>query len=174
MSEHASPAVPASKPGKKQRPTSKPTGIRHLGKDASVDARRLAAAILECLAGMRTPGSAAEALKLSLPRYYQLEARALQGMLAACEPRPVGRVKTPASTLATLQRECGRWRQECARQQALVRAMQRAIGLAAPPAKTDGSKRRKRRPMVRALKAIEGLRDGPESVAANNGAERRS
>jgi hypothetical protein len=174
MSEHASPVVPASKPGKKQRPTSKPTGIRHLGKNAGGEARRLAAAILECMAGMRTPGSAAEALKLSLPRYYQLEARALQGMLAACEPRPVGRVKTPANALATLQRECGRWRQECARQQALVRAMQRAIGLTAPPAKTDGAKRRKRRPMVRALKAIEGLRDGPESVAANNGAERMS
>jgi hypothetical protein len=127
----------------------------------------LAAAILECLAGLRTPGSAAESLKVSLPRYYQLETRALQGMLAACEPRPVGRVKTPANALATLQRECGRWRQECARQQALVRAMQRAIGLAAAPVKTDGSKRRQRRPMVRALRAIEGLRDGPESVVAS-------
>jgi erythromycin esterase-like protein len=170
MSEPVSPVVSTSKPGKKRPPPFKPAGIRHLGKNASAEARRLAAAILECLAGMRTPRSAAEALKLSLPRYYQLEARALDGMLAACEPRPLGRVKTSASALATLQRECGQWRQECARQQALVRAMQRAIGLAAPPAKTDSSKRRKRRPMVRALKAVEGLRNGESAEVATDSA----
>ena len=87
-------------------------------------------------------------------------------MLAACEPRRLGRVKTPASALAALQRECEQWRRECLRQQALVRATQRAIGLAAPPAKTDGSKRRKHRPMVRALKAVDGLREDAEPVIA--------
>jgi hypothetical protein len=176
MSEHASPAVPTSKPGKTRRPLSKPAGIRNLGEGASAEARRLAAAILEVLAGMRTPAAAAQVLKLSLPRYYQLEVRALHGMLAACEPRPLGRVKTSASTLAALQRECEQWRRECTRQQALVRATQRAIGLAAPPAKTDGSKRRKRRPMVRALKAVDGLREDvvEPAVAVIDGAERGS
>jgi hypothetical protein len=135
----------------------------------------LAAAILEVLAGVRTPGAAAEALKLSLPRYYQLEVRALHSMLAACEPRPLGRMKTSASAVAALQRECDQWRRECIRQQALVRATQRAIGLAAAPTKADNSKRRKRRPMVRALKAVAGLRDDAEAVvAATNGAEATS
>src|SRR5262249_48096300 len=110
MSEHASPAVPTSKPGKTRRPPSKPARIRNLGEGASAEAKRLAAAILEVLAGMRTPAGAAQVLKLSLPRYYQLEVRALHGMLAACEPRPLGRVKTSASALAALQRECEQWR----------------------------------------------------------------
>ena len=145
-----------------------------MGEGASAEAKRLAAAILEVLAGMRTPAAAAQVLKLSLPRYYQLEVRALHGMLAACEPRPLGRLKTSASALAALQRECEQWRRECTRQQALVRATQRAIGLAAPPAKTDGSKRRKR-PMVRALKAVNGLREDAEPVtAAADSAEVRS
>ena len=172
MSEHASPAVPTSKPGKTRRPPSKPAGIRNLGEGASAEAKRLAAAILEVLAGMRTPAAAAQVLKLSLPRYYQLEVRALHGMLAACEPRPLGRLKTSASALAALQRKCEQWRRECTRQQALVRATQRAIGLAAPSAKTDGSKRRKRRPTRRALKMVDCLRDGAETVAtATEGAE---
>ena len=53
--------------------------------------RRLAAVILDVLAGSRTPPQAAEALGVSLPRYYQLEARALGGLVAACESRPRGR-----------------------------------------------------------------------------------
>jgi hypothetical protein len=171
MNEHASPAVSTSKPGK-TRPPSKPAGLHRLGDGASAEAKRLAAAILEVLAGMRTPAGAAQVLKLSLPRYYQLEVRALHGMLAACEPRPLGRVKTSASALAALQRECEQWRRECTRQQALVRATQRAIGLAAPPAKADGSKRRKRRPTRRALKVVDSLRDGAETMAtATEGAE---
>jgi hypothetical protein len=51
------------------------------------EAQRLAAMILECLAGVRAPPSAAEILGISLPRYYQLEARALQGLVAALAPR---------------------------------------------------------------------------------------
>jgi hypothetical protein len=71
MSEHASPAVPTSKPRKiRPRPPAKPAGIRRLGDGASAEAKRLAAAILEVLAGMRTPAAAAQVLKLSLPRYY--------------------------------------------------------------------------------------------------------
>ena len=164
MSEHANAATPTSKPGKPRSP-SKPTGLRGLGNGVSAEAKRLAAAILEVLAGMRTPAGAAQVLKLSLTRYYQLEVRALHGMLTACEPRPLGRIRTPASALAAAQRECEQWRRECIRQQALVRATQRAIGLTAPPAKADGSKRRKRRPTRRALKVVDSLRDGAETVA---------
>lgn len=129
---------------------------RELGAGASAEAKRLAAAILEVLAGSRTPTQAAQALGLSLPRYYLLESRALHGMLVACEPRSLGRGPSPPSALAALQRECEQLRRECGRQQALVRAAQRAIGLPQPAAargpQRDG-KKRQRRPTARALKA---------------------
>jgi hypothetical protein len=75
--------------------------------DASPEARKLAAAILEVLAGAQTPGEAAGSLGVSLARYYQLEMRALAGLVAACEDRRrKGRGRAGASELATLRREC--------------------------------------------------------------------
>jgi hypothetical protein len=130
---------------------------KDLGEGASTLARQRAAAILEVLAGMRTPMAAAEALGVSLPRYYLLEVQALHGMLVACEPRTLGPGPSPASALAALQRECEQLRRDCARQQALVRAAQRTIGLPPPtPLKpaANGKKRRRRRPMARALRAV--------------------
>jgi hypothetical protein len=47
-------------------------------------------AILEVLAGLRTPAEAAQSLQISLPRYYVLETRALEGLVAGCEPKPLG------------------------------------------------------------------------------------
>jgi hypothetical protein len=83
-------ALPPPRPT--ARKSERMTGGSTLGRDASREARRLAAAILEVLAGVRTPAQAATAVGLSLPRYYQVEGRALQGLLAACEARPRGRV----------------------------------------------------------------------------------
>ena len=51
---------------------------------ASPQARRQAATILEVLAGVRRPSEAAQVLEISLPRYYQLEQRALAGLVSAC------------------------------------------------------------------------------------------
>jgi hypothetical protein len=123
--------------------------------EASREARQLAAAILEVLAGAQAPGDAARALGLSLARYYQLERRALAGLVAACENRRrKGRVP-PGGELAALRRECERLRRECHRHQALVRAARRAVGLApAPPPEppAEGRPRRKRRPTARALR----------------------
>jgi hypothetical protein len=65
---------------KKSRLRHMPGGVG-LGKDASRDAQRMAAAILEVLAGARTPSQAAEALGVSLPRYFQLETRAMHAVL---------------------------------------------------------------------------------------------
>jgi hypothetical protein len=132
----------------------------------SREAKQRAAAILEVLAGGRTPTQAAQALGLSLGRYYMLEDTALAGLVAACEAQPRGQRPDSARRLASLERECQRWQRECARQQTLVRAAQRTIGLAAPPpppAKEKGKKRR-RRPVVRALAAAQRLRQ--ESPAA--------
>ena len=105
----------------------------------SREAKQRAAAILEVLAGGRTPTAAAQALGVSLPRYYLLEERALRGLLTACEPAPRGPHADPERQRQALQAECARWQRECARQQALVRAAQRTIGLAAPaPPPKDG------------------------------------
>jgi hypothetical protein len=136
---------------------------------ASREARQLAAAILEVLAGVRTPAEAAQQLAMSLTRYYIVEGRALHGLVAACEPRPHGRVRTPASDLARLQRECEQLRRQCARQQALLRVAERTIGLSpAPPAAKAGGappRKRRRKPTARALKAAGVLRDGDAAEA---------
>ena len=129
--------------------------------EPSRSAKQRAAAILEVLAGTRTPAEAAQALDLSLQRYYLLEEKALVGLVSACEPAPRGPGGNEARRWAALERECQRWRQESARQQALVRAAQRTIGLvppAPPPAKDKGKKRRRHRPVVRALQAAARLR----------------
>lgn len=121
--------------------------------DASPEARKLAAAILEVLAGAQTPSEAARTLGLSLARYYQLEMRAMSGLVAACEDRRRKGRGGGGNELTTLRRECEQLRRLCARQQALARATRRTVGLAAPPAPASGTgKRRKRRPTARALK----------------------
>lgn len=156
-----SPRAPAGAPtasvatAAKKRRSHTPGGVT-LGKENSREAQRLAAAILEVLAGVRTPGQAAEALAVSLPRYYHLEGRALRGLLTSCEARPHGRVRSVDKELATLQREHERLRRELSRQQTLVRMAQRSVGLTPPPTKAPapgGSKKRRRRPTVRALAA---------------------
>src|SRR5271154_3617172 len=138
-------------------------------KQHSRDAKQRAAAILEVLAGGRTPTQAAQALGVSLGRYYLLEDKALAAVVAACEPQPRGPSPDGARRVASLQRECERWQRECARQQALVRAAQRTIGLAAPPPPVakDKAKKRRRRPVVRALAAAQRLREEPAAVVVS-------
>ena len=152
-----------------------PGGV-DLGRDAGREARRAAAAILEVLAGTRTPTQAASALGVSVPRYYLLESRALRGLLEACTPKPKGRVKSAASELAGLRRDNQRLQRELARQQALTRVAQRSLGLSAPappPAKAakPGKKTRVRRPVARALTVARQLaeheqHDAPPASAA--------
>lgn len=144
---------------KLEEPVQKPSQKRKgpaVNAKGSVDAKRMAAAILEVLGGLRTPTDAATALGLSVPRYYQLETRALNGLLEACEKRPVGRVRSVASELEFAQREVSTLKRECARHQALVRLAQRAVGLTPPQAPKPGPKglRKRRRPTVRALRVV--------------------
>lgn len=126
------------------------------------ETKRLATAILEVLAGVRTPADAAKTLEISLPRYYLLETRALAGLLAACEPRTKGPGRTIERETAKLQRELAASQRECVRQQSLLRATQRAIGLAPPqPPKSVGKngakKSRRRSPTARALRAARAI-----------------
>jgi hypothetical protein len=157
-----SPPVPPGKATRDGAPRLRAEG-------ASREARRLAAAILEVLAGVRTPAEAAQQLAISLTRYYIVEGRALHGLVAACEPRPLGRVRTPESDLARLRREGEQLRRQCARQQALLRVTERTIGLspAAPAPKPGGagSKKRRRKPTARALKAAAVLRPSEPAAA---------
>jgi len=127
--------------------------------------------LLEVLAGARTPTQAAQALGLSLPRYYQLEAAALRGLVEACEPRPKGRGPSAQTELASLRKELQRLQRELARQQGLVRLTQRAVGLpppAPPPTSKGKAKGRKpRRPVARALRAAARLQEPEAGVAAD-------
>ena len=132
----------------------------------SGQANKLAAIVLDVLAGVRLPAQAAQEAGISLPSYYHLEQRVLDAIVRACEPRPRGKVRSPQRQVEHLQRQLQRLEQECARQQALVRAAHRTIGLTPPAAKpsaekSDGKRHRKRRPTVRALKAAKLLRESP-------------
>src|ERR1700722_15532720 len=138
-----------------------------LGQDSTRDARRVAAAVLEVLAGARTPSEAALALGVSVPRYYQVETRALRGLLEACEPRPRGRGPSTAKELTDLRQENQRLQRDMMRQQALVRAAQRSVGLPPPPPPTSsksGKKPRKRR-VARALSVATRLQPTHPHVA---------
>jgi hypothetical protein len=167
--EETAPVKPEPKKGKPAKPRAKGPAVD----GGSRDARRLAAAILEVLGGARLPSDAAGALGISLPRYYLLETRALNGLVEACEPKPLGRVRSPESELAAVQNDLERLKRENARLSALVRVAQRTIGLAAPPPpkpSADGKKKRKRKPTVRALRAVKHLlrddvSDGVSAVA---------
>jgi hypothetical protein len=138
------------------------------------EAQRLAAAILEVLAGVRSPPAAAQLLGISLPRYYQLEARALEGLVAALAPRLLGKRPSLENRVQQLEKELEAAHRACARQEALVRLTQRSVGLAAltkpkspSPAASGGPGRKPRTPMVRALKAAQTLRS--QASAAETG-----
>ncbi len=157
-------------PIKKQRA---PRSVQGLAKGARIDSlspevRRIAACVLEVLAGVRTPEQAAAALNLSLATYYNTETRALRGLMAGCSVDPPGRPAGSTIALRTAQSRVTVLERQLQRYQALLRASQRSVGLAAPPpplAKKAGSRRKK--PSVRALRAIKALRDGEGEVVTD-------
>ena len=124
--------------------------------DPAVEGRRRAAAVLEVLGGAKSPAEAAEALGITLATYYVLEGRALEGLIASCEPRARGRTAAPGKTLVSLRRENDRLRQDLSRTQALARAVQRAAGVS-PDKETITVRRSRRRPRARALRAAKTL-----------------
>jgi hypothetical protein len=139
----------------------------------SPDAKRRTAVLLEVLAGLRTPQQGAEALGLSLPGFYQLEDRATLQLQLGCEARPRGRQATGESKAAALAKEVERLKQEVGRYQALLRLTQRTVGV--PPAAPAKAGKRKRKPVVRAMRRAERLRAEADQEAgagpANQGTE---
>ncbi len=121
----------------------KPTTVRktasgkRLPAPPTSEAQRRAAVILEVLAGLRSAPQAAAALKISVNHYYLLERQALQGLVAACEPRPKGQRVDQQRQLRALEQALERSRRDCQRQAALVRATQRAVGLPATPSPAE-------------------------------------
>ena len=97
------------------------------GSDA---ARRQAALLMEVWSGVRTTQAASEAMGIAVTRFYQLEARALQMMVAAMEPRQRGRPRTAESELSKLKLEKQRLLRDVERFQSLYRTAQRALGVA--------------------------------------------
>ena len=144
--------------------------------EASREAKRIAACILEVLAGASSPTSAAEALEVSLPRYYLLEQRAIEALVNACEPRS-GRTISAQREVDIIRKQLERTERDAIRYQTLLRVAQRTIGLA-PPATPTGAKakgakaKRTRRTTARALVAAQSLRlddknaDSTDSSAA--------
>jgi hypothetical protein len=92
---------------------------------------------------------------VTLPRYYALEARAVAGLVSGCEPGGKGRQVTAERQAERLRREVERLRREVARRQALVRMAQRMVGLTPPAGRAE--QKRKRRPLVRALRVAKVL-----------------
>jgi hypothetical protein len=145
---------------------------RHPGSDR---ARLIAALVLDVLGGNRSPVEAAQGLSVSLARYYALEHQAIAGLVVACEPRSRGGGprQDVEKQMATLQAENRRLQQSLLRQQALVRAGQRSLGMMPAPrpamsgkvAVEGGRKRRRRRPQVRALRAARTLTAPPPATS---------
>jgi hypothetical protein len=84
----------------------KKTGPTTLG--GSKRARQITVAVLEALSGEVGTTEAAEKLGVSLSRYYQLEARALAGMLEALEPKTKGPQKTPEREIVWGEQQASR------------------------------------------------------------------
>ena len=134
------------------------------------EARKQAACVLEVLAGVRTPDQAAQSLSISLPTYYNLEMRALRGLIFSCTPQPPGRSLSLARKVRLAELKASAAEKQLQRYQALLRNVQRNAGLLSPPPPPSKDlpkgKRRPRKPAVRALRAIEALQqDGPSAAA---------
>jgi len=137
---------------------------------ASPEGRRKAAVVLEVLAGERTPGQAASALGIGLPRYYLLEQKALLGLMQACEPAGrQGRRRSPARELEALRGENDRLTREVGRWQALLRSAQRAAGLGglektlAAPGR-EGQRQKRKAGAARAILVARRLTEPPAAV----------
>ncbi len=107
-------------------------------------ARQVAVAVLDALSGEVGVSEAAERLGISLSRYYQLETKALAGMLRALEPRGKGPQRTPEREIKALRAEKRALETELRRQQNLLRAAHRTVGLSGRRAGGGSSKGRGR------------------------------
>lgn len=138
----------------------KKTGVTTL--TASKTARKHVAIVLEALSGAIGTSEASEQMGVSLSRYYQLEGRALKGMLAAMEPKKRGFQKTPEHEIKALRAEKRQLEQELRRHQSLLRAANRSLGLARGGRPKASSKGRSGKRGHRGRTVLKTLRRGLE------------
>jgi hypothetical protein len=169
---------PKKKP--KRRPRTDKELRQRLMDGASKEARLLASTVLEVLAGSLGPGEAAQLLGCSSPQYYKREARALEGLLRGCEPRARGRQRKPEQELEKLRASHAKLERECARLQALVRALGKTVGRKGQPTtkksatatsktvtgKTGKRKQRRRPKVARGLRLAEELKENGAKTEA--------
>lgn len=146
----------------------KPQGPKTL--KGSVAARRTAAVLLEALSGLRSTQEASAELGIALPRYYVLETRALQAMIAALEPKTRGRQRSHELEVLHLQQETSLLKRELGRTQALYRSAQRTMGLSDTTKrktgkKAGGKKTRRIRRLSRAERVLKTLQPKDTEVA---------
>jgi hypothetical protein len=83
-------------------------------------------------------------MSVSLARYYHVEARALEGLVQALEPRPKGkRGANPENELSALRRERDRLSTELSRMRTLVRLSHKAAGISSQGKAADGKRKRR-------------------------------
>ena len=133
---------------------------------SSPEARKRAVAILEVMGGLSSPTTAAQAVGMSLPRYYALEKRALEGMVMACAPSlRKGNQVSPTREMEKLRERVKFLEREVARNLAMFRAAQRAVGLTIQTtrngknAEKTSNRKNRRKPVIRALTVAESLRE---------------
>lgn len=163
----ATPPPPRSRPPAKKK---KSPGACLKG---STEAKKKASLILETLSGLRSTADASAALGVTLARYYQLESRALQGLVDALEARAPGGQASPEVEARKLQQERDRLERELRRAQALVRVAQRAVGLPPPqpvrdPPAGEGKRRGRRRVEVRTKRALARFRPSETTADATD------
>jgi hypothetical protein len=173
-----SPATPSRRKG--GRPPRPATPKPPPEVTASSQARRIAAVLLEVLAGLRATGSAAKELGVTPMRFYQIEERAIGGLIAACEPRPSGLQpeRRDALELASLREQVRRQAQELNQARSVLRTTRRQLGVATAPepiavkpgTRKDGkpTKAKVRRPTVRALTMVRRLLRADATAAATS------
>jgi len=151
----------------------KPLRTKLLSKELELEqitpeSRKQAAVVLEVLAGVRTADQACSALGISLPTYYNLETRALRGLIWSCTPEPPGRTLLLARKLRLAELKSAELEKQVQRYRALLRTAQRSIGLVPPESpKPATGKRGPRKPTVRAMRAIEAIRRLEQTPAAD-------
>jgi len=137
-------------------------------------ARQVVATMLEVLSGALGTSEAAARLSVSLSRYYQIETRALQGLLEAVEPRPKGPQKTPEREIRALRAEKRQLEKELRRHQALLRAAHRSAGLPGAGTKPASSKPRVRgKRGSRGQTVLQTLRRDPGAEEESDGTQER-
>ncbi|MHC5081551.1 MAG: hypothetical protein ACYTHN_21325 [Planctomycetota bacterium] len=144
-------------------PRKKSSGKAEPGINASPEAKKTACAILEVLSGIRGPTEAAQELSITLPRYYVLEGRAVEGLVKAMEPRKRGkRSWCPETRILALEKECDGLKRELSRTRTLLRLARRATGLS-----EDSPAKKGRRKTNRARRVLSSLRKGKNGEKAD-------